>query len=407
MQNNKLIYLDYHATTPTDPRVVEAMLPYFSEKFGNPHARSYALAWDAESDVEKARGSIAKLINATPKEIIFTSGATEANNLAIKGVMEFYSQQGKNHLIVSQIEHKCVLSSAKYLSNQGFDVTFLPVQENGIISLTDLENAITDKTALVSIMAVSNEIGTIQPITEIGKLCRAKGVFFHTDAAQAVGKIPIDVNASNIDLLSLSGHKMYGPKGVGALYVRRRPRVRVLPQTHGGGQERNMRSGTLPTPLCVGLGKAAEIAMEEMATDAKRVKELTNLLKDTIQNALPKVVLNGDAENRVYNNLNLSFVGVEGESLLMGINSLIAISSGSACTSSSLEASYVLKAIGVADEIANSSIRFGLGKYNTADEVTTAANHIVNVVQKLRDMSPIWEMLEAGIDLNKVQWAEH
>ncbi|MDR0485083.1 MAG: IscS subfamily cysteine desulfurase [Alphaproteobacteria bacterium] len=407
MENNKVIYLDYQATTPTDPRVVEKMLPYFFDNFGNPHSRNHSIGWSAEEAVEDARKNIAKLINANAKDIIFTSGATEANNLALKGVMEFYGKQGKNHLIISSIEHKCILSSAYDLEEKGFEITILPVEINGIIDLEKLKNAITDKTALVSIMAVNNEIGTIQPIKEIGAICREKGVFFHTDAAQAVGKIPMDVEACNIDLMSISAHKMYGPMGIGALYVRRKPRVRVLAQMHGGGQERGIRSGTLPLPLCVGFGEAARLATVEMDEETKRLTMLSKKFKDGINKALRVVYLNGDAEKRICTNLNMSFAGVEGESLLMGLNKYIAVSSGSACTSASLESSYVLKAIGLPDELAHTSIRFGIGRFTTEQDIDTALEKIITTVNRLREMSPIWEMMEAGIDLSTIQWAEH
>lgn len=407
MSENKVIYLDYQATTPTDPRVVEKMVPYFYEKFGNPHSRNHSIGWEAEAAVEEARENIAKLINANKKDIAFTSGATEANNLALKGVMEFYGAQGKKHLIVSSIEHKCVLASAYNLEEKGYEVTILPVEKNGIINLEMLKAAIKPETALVSIMAVNNEIGTIQPIKEIGKICREKGVFFHTDAAQAVGKMPIDVEECNIDLMSISAHKMYGPMGIGALYIRRKPRVRVLAQMHGGSQERGLRSGTLPTPLCVGFGEAAVIAMKDMESDKQRILTLANKFKDGLQTALKRVHINGDATNRIYSNLNISFEGVEGESLLMGLNKYIAVSSGSACTSASLESSYVLKAIGLEDEMAHTSIRFGLGRFTTEADVDLALEKVIATVNRLRAMSPIWDMLEAGIDLKTIQWAEH
>lgn len=407
MSENKLIYLDYQATTPTDPRVVDKMVPYFFEKFGNPHSRNHAVGWNAEEAVEQARENIAKLINANKKEIIFTSGATESNNLALKGVMEFYGKQGKKHLIISAIEHKCVLATAYDLEEKGYKVTILPVEVNGIIDLEKLKSAITEETALVSIMMVNNEIGTIQPVKEIGKICREKGVFFHTDAAQAVGRIPVDVEENNIDLMSISSHKMYGPMGIGALYVRRKPRVRVLAQMHGGFQERGLRSGTLATPLCVGFGEAATIALKEMPEEIKRITALATKFKNGINSALKCVQLNGDEKNRIYSNLNISFAGVEGESLLMGLNNYIAVSSGSACTSASLESSYVLKAIGLEDELAHTSIRFGLGRFTTEEEIDRALEKIISTVNRLREMSPIWEMMEAGIDLKTIQWAEH
>ncbi len=407
MPENKLIYLDYQATTPTDPRVIEKMIPYFYENFGNPHSRNHAVGWKAEEAIEQARENIAKLINTNKKDIIFVSGATEANNLALKGVMEFYGKQGKKHLIISAIEHKCVLASAYDLEEKGYKVTILPVEVNGIVDLEKLKSAITNETALVSIMMVNNEIGTIQPIKEIGSICREKGVFFHTDAAQAVGKIPVDVEECNIDLMSVSAHKMYGPMGIGALYIRRKPRVRVLAQMHGGFQERGIRSGTLPTPLCVGFGEAATIALKEMDEEMKRITSLSKKLKDGINNSLKSVYLNGDAERRIYSNLNMSFAGVEGESLLMGLNNHIAVSSGSACTSASLESSYVLKGIGLEDELAHTSIRFGLGRFTTEQEIDMALEKIISTVNRLREMSPIWEMMEAGIDLKTIKWSEH
>ncbi len=404
---NKIIYLDYQATTPTDPRVVDKMIPYFYEKFGNPHSRNHPIGWQAEEAVEAARDSVAKLIGANSKDIIFTSGATESNNLALKGVMEFYVKEGRNHLIISAIEHKCILATAHDLEEKGFKVTTLPVGLDGIVSLDDLKNAITDKTALVSIMAVNNEIGTIQPIKEIGKICREKGVFFHTDAAQAIGKMPVNVDECNIDLMSISGHKFYAPMGIGALYIRRRPRVRVLAQMHGGSQERGIRSGTLATPLCVGLGEACEIAMREMGEEMKRLEHLGKHFKDSLRTALRCVYINGDEERRIPTNLNMSFAGVEGESLLMGLNKYIAVSSGSACTSASLESSYVLKSIGLEEELAHTSIRFGIGRFTTEEDLNFAIGKIVATVNRLRDMSPIWEMMEAGIDLKTIQWAEH
>src|SRR5882757_5216772 len=332
-RNDQPIYLDYQATTPMDPRVLEAMMPYFTYKFGNPHSRSHSYGWEAEEGVEKARAQVAKLIGADEKEVIFTSGATESNNLAIRGVAEFYKDR-KNHVVTTVTEHKCVLDTCRHLEQNGFDVTYLPVQKNGLIDLEELRAAITDKTVVVSIMAVNNEIGVIQPLEEIGKICREKKTFFHTDAAQAAGKIPLDVEAMNIDLMSISGHKIYGPKGIGALYVRRKPRVRLVPLIVGGGQERGFRSGTLPTPLCVGIGEAAEIAMKEMDAESKRLAKLTD------------IHVNGDLEHRIPGNLNIGFAYVEGESLMMGIKGL-SVSSGSACTSASLEPSYVLRALGV------------------------------------------------------------
>ncbi|MBI4968040.1 MAG: IscS subfamily cysteine desulfurase [Rhodospirillales bacterium] len=399
------IYLDYQATTPCDPRVVEAMLPYFTEKFGNPHSRSHFYGWEAEEATENAREQIAHLIGADAKDVIFTSGATESNNLALKGVASFYKDR-KDHVITLATEHKCVLDTCRHLEMEGFRVTYLPVGKNGLVDLDTLKAAIDDKTVLVSIMAVHNEIGVIQPLAEIGKLCRAKGVFFHTDAAQATGKIPLDVEAMNIDLLSISGHKVYGPKGIGALYVRKKPRVRVNPLINGGGQERGMRSGTLPTPLCVGLGEACAIAAKEMPAEAKRILALRNKFLKSVTGRLPEVYLNGDLDQRVPGNLNLSFAYVEGEGLMMGIKE-VAVSSGSACTSASLEPSYVLRALGVGDELAHTSLRIGFGRQTTEAEVNFAADLLVERVSKLREMSPLWEMAQQGIDIKSVQWAEH
>ena len=342
-------------------------MPYFTHQFGNPHSRSHSYGWEAEEGVEKARGQVAKLIGADEKEVIFTSGATESNNLAIRGVAEFYKDR-KNHIVTTVTEHKCVLDTCRHLEQQGFEVTYLPVQKNGLIDLEALRAAVTDKTVVVSVMAVNNEIGVIQPLAEIGKICREKKAFFHTDAAQAAGKIPLDVEAMNIDLMSISGHKIYGPKGIGALYVRRKPRVRLVPLIVGGGQERGFRSGTLPTPLCVGLGEAAEIAMNEMEGEAKRLAKLQARMLKGLQDRLPEIFVNGDLEHRIPGNLNISFAYVEGESLMMGIKNL-AVSSGSACTSASLEPSYVLRALGVEEEMAHTSLRIGLGRFTTEHEV--------------------------------------
>jgi len=402
---NAPLYLDYQATTPTDPRVVEKMLPYFTEKFGNPHSRTHHYGWEAEKAVEEARARIASLIGASPKEIIFTSGATESNNLALKGVARFYKDK-KNHIITCVTEHKCILDSCRHLEQEGFQVTYLPVRENGLIDLQQLEAAISENTAIVSIMSVNNEIGVIQPIREIGALCRANKVFFHTDAAQAVGKIPLDVEDMNIDLMSISGHKVYGPMGIGALYVRRRPRVRLVAMINGGGQERGMRSGTLPTPLCVGLGEACAIAEKEMAAETERLKMLRDRFYDGINARLDEVYLNGDLEHRIPGNLNLSFAYVEGEGLMMGVNDL-AVSSGSACTSASLEPSYVLRALGVEEELAHTSLRIGLGRFTTEEEVDYAVDKIASEVERLRQMSPLWEMAQDGIDIKSIEWAEH
>ena len=404
------LYMDNHATTPLDPRVLEAMMPYFTGKFGNAASRNHAFGWEAEEAVEHARGQIAKLINCTAKEIIFTSGATESNNLAIKGIAEMYREKG-NHIITQVTEHKAVLDTCKKLEKMGYRVTYLPVQADGLIDLDDLKRAIVkegpDKTILVTIMYANNEIGVVQPIREIGKICHEAGVLFHTDAVQAVGKIPVDVQGDNIDVLSLSAHKIYGPKGVGALYVRRRnPRVQITEQINGGGHERGMRSGTLNVPGIVGLGKACEIAGAEMAAEGERERELRDYLRQKLESHLDYVQVNGNMEHHLPGNLNMSFVYVEGESLLMGIND-IAVSSGSACTSATLEPSYVLKALGLGDEIAHSSIRFGLGRFNTRAEVDYVADKLIDVVKKLRELSPLYEMVKEGIDLSKIEWAAH
>jgi cysteine desulfurase len=404
-RNDQPIYLDYQATTPMDPRVLEAMMPYFTYKFGNPHSRSHSYGWEAEEGVEKARGQVAKLIGADEKEVIFTSGATESNNLAIRGVAEFYKDR-KNHIVTTVTEHKCVLDTCRHLEQQGFDVTYLPVQKNGLIDLDVLRAAVTDKTVVVSIMAVNNEIGVIQPLAEIGKICREKKAFFHTDAAQAAGKIPLDVEAMNIDLMSISGHKIYGPKGIGALYVRRKPRVRLVPLIVGGGQERGFRSGTLPTPLCVGLGEAAEIAMKEMDAESKRLAKLQARMLKGLNAKLTDIHVNGDLEHRIPGNLNIGFAYVEGESLMMGIKGL-SVSSGSACTSASLEPSYVLRALGVEEDMAHTSLRIGLGRFTTEQEVDTAVDELVRHVKKLREMSPLWEMAQEGVDIKSIEWAAH
>lgn len=398
------IYMDYQATTPMDPRVLEAMMPYFTEKFGNPHSRSHKFGWDAEEAVEDARQSVANLINADPREIIFTSGATEANNLAIRGVAEFYKDK-RNHIITLATEHKCVLDTARHLSQEGFEVTYLPVQENGLVDLEQLKLAIKDNTLLVSIMAVNNEIGVIQPLREIGKICRERGIFFHTDAAQAFGKIPLDIKEMNIDLMSISGHKIYGPMGVGALFVGRNPRVRLNAMIHGGGQERGMRSGTIPMPLVVGLGEAARIAGREMADEQKRLKEFFDYFTDSLMK-IPHVFLNGDRTRRYHGNINLSFSCIEGESMIGAIKN-IAVSSGSACTSASLEPSYVLRALGVDEELAHTSIRFGIGRFTTKEELDFAISCVTNAIDRLRELSPLWEMLQEGVDLKSINWAQH
>ncbi len=400
------IYLDNHATTPMDPRVFETMRPYFVEIFGNAASRNHSFGWLAEEAVEKGRKQVASIIGATNKEIVFTSGATESNNLAIKGVAQMYAEKG-NHIITAATEHKAVLDTCKHLEKEGCRVTYLPVKQNGLVDLDQLREAITDKTILISIMYANNEIGVLQPIAEIGKIAREKGVFFHTDATQAVGKVPVDVNKDNIDLLSISAHKMYGPKGVGALYVRRRnPRVQLTAQMDGGGHERGMRSGTLNVPGIVGLGAACEIAQKEMAEETKRTSYLRDKLKDRLLASLDEVYINGTMESRLPNNLNISFAYVEGESLLMGIND-IAVSSGSACTSATLEPSYVLKALGAGDDLAHSSIRFGIGRFNTEEEVDYVTEKVIDVVKKLRELSPLYEMHKEGIDLTKVEWTAH
>ncbi|MCB2081585.1 MAG: IscS subfamily cysteine desulfurase [Hyphomicrobiales bacterium] len=406
-QNNlKLpVYLDYQATTPTDPRVVEKMLPYFTEKFGNPHSRSHAYGWEAEEACEKAREQIATLIGANPKEIVFTSGATESNNLAIKGVSRFYRDK-KDHIITVVTEHKCVLDACRHMEREGVSVTYLPVEPNGLLDLEKLKAAITEKTLMVSVMAVNNEIGVIQPIAEIGKICREHGVFFHTDAAQAFGKMPLNVEEMHIDLMSISGHKIYGPKGIGVLFVRRRPRVRLEPIINGGGQERGMRSGTLPTPLVVGLGEAAAIAAKEMGAESARIHVLSERFYQAIVKDIPDVYLNGDVEQRIPGNMNLSFAYIEGESMIMAIRDL-AVSSGSACTSASLEPSYVLRALGLDEELAHTSIRFGFGRFTTDEEVDYAIEVVKRNIQRLREMSPLWEMVQEGIDLKSIEWAGH
>ena len=400
------IYMDNHATTPLAPRVLEAMMPYLTGIFGNAASRNHSFGWEAEAAVEKAREQIAKLIGATAKEIIFTSGATESNNLAIKGVAEMYSERGK-HIITQVTEHKAVLDTCKRLEKSGFRITYLPVQADGLIDIEDLKRAMDSETILVSIMYANNEIGVIQPIAEIGKLCHEKGVLFHCDGVQAVGKIPVNVLTDQIDLLSLSAHKIYGPKGVGALYVRRRnPRVQISEQINGGGHERGMRSGTLNVPGIVGLGKACELSGEEMVAESKRLNELRDYLKNKLETALDYTQVNGNMQHHLPGNLNMSFVYVEGESLLMGIND-IAVSSGSACTSATLEPSYVLKALGLGDDVAHSSIRFGLGRFNKKEEVDYVADKIISVVRHLRELSPLYEMVKEGIDLTKIEWAAH
>ena len=400
------IYMDYHATTPVDPRVVEAMVPFFTQHFGNPASRNHAFGWEAEEAVDEARKNVADLIGASAKEVIFTSGATEANNLAIKGVAEMYREKG-NHVITCVTEHKAVIDTCKKLEKQGGRVTYLPVQKDGRIDLDQLRDAITDKTILITIMAANNEIGVLQPIAEIGALAKEKGVLFHTDAVQAAGKVPFDVNQNKADLVSISAHKMYGPKGVGALYVRRRnPRVLLAEQISGGGHERGMRSGTLNVTGIVGFGKAAAIAKAEMPTESERLRGLRDKLNAALHASLDEIFINGSMEHRLPHNLNISFAYVEGESLLMGIND-VAVSSGSACTSASLEPSYVLKALGAGDDLAHSSIRFGLGRWSTEEEVGYVVEKLTSVVRRLREMSPLYEMVKEGVDLSTMQWVTH
>ena len=398
------IYLDNHATTRMDPRVLDAMLPYFTEYFGNAASRNHEFGWVAEQAVDKARKQIADLIGATPREIIFTSGATESDNLAIKGVAEMYAEKG-NHIITAATEHKAVLDTCKKLEKHGYRVTYLPLKGDGLIDLDMLRESFTDKTILVSIMYANNEIGVIQPVAEIGKMCRERGVLFHTDGVQAIGKVPVNVNTDNIDIMSITGHKLYGPKGAGALYVRRKnPRVQITAQMDGGGHERGMRSGTLNVPGIVGLGKACAIASEEMSREAVQLGALRDRLRDRIMSRLDETYINGTMEHRLPGNLNISFAYVEGESLLMGIND-IAVSSGSACTSATLEPSYVLKALGTGDDLAHSSIRFGIGRFNTAAEVDYVADRVIETVERLRELSPLYEMAKEGINLKDVKWA--
>jgi cysteine desulfurase len=400
------IYMDNNSTTRVDPRVVEAMLPYFTEKFGNAASRSHPFGWESEAAVEEARELIAAIIGATAKEIIFTSGATESDNLAIKGVAAMYRKKG-NHIITQATEHKAVLDTCKRLERDGCQVTYLPVDKYGQVHADQVREAMTDKTVLVSIMAANNEIGTVQPIAAIGKLCKEKGVLFHTDGVQAIGKVPVDVEEMGIDLLSLTAHKIYGPKGIGALYVRKRdPRVRLEPQIDGGGHERGMRSGTLPVPSIVGFGAACDIARREMKEESARTFRLREKLRKGIMDRLPETYLNGHPTERLPGNANISFAYVEGEGMMMGIKD-VAVSSGSACTSASLEPSYVLRALGVGDELAHSSIRFGIGRFNTEAEIDYVIEHVVQEVHRLREMSPLYEMVQQGIDIKKIEWAAH
>ena len=400
------VYMDNHSTTPMDPRVLEAILPYFTEKFGNAASRNHQFGWEAEEAVENARKQIAKLIHCDAKELVFTSGATESDNLALKGVVEMYKDKG-NHIITAPTEHRAVLDTCKSLEKRGIQVTYLPVDKEGRVNPEDVRRAITDKTILISIMLANNEIGTINPIAEIGKIAKEKGILFHCDATQGVGKIPVDVNQLAVDLMSFTAHKIYGPKGIGALYVRKKaPRVRLVPQIDGGGHERGMRSGTLPVPLIVGFGKAVELCDNEMATESKRIAAMRDRLQSQIMGTLDECYLNGHPTERLPNNLNISFAYVEGEALLMGVKE-IALSSGSACTSATLEPSYVLRALGVGSDLAHSSIRFGLGRFNTDEEVDYTAKRMIEAVTRLREMSPLYEMAKEGIDLKSVQWAVH
>ena len=398
------IYLDYSATTPVDPRVAQKMIPYLTEHFGNPASRSHAYGWEAEKAVEEAREQVAALLNADPREIVWTSGATEGNNLAIKGAASFYKSKGK-HIITVKTEHKAVLDTVRELERQGFSATYLEPAANGLISVEQLAAAIRPDTVLVSVMMVNNEIGVIQPIAEIGELCRAKGIIFHCDAVQAAGKLEIDTQKLKVDLLTVTAHKVYGPKGIGALYVRRKPRVRIEPQIHGGGHERGLRSGTLATHQIVGMGEAFRIAKQEMAADNERIRALRDRLWSGLR-GLEEIYANGDMEHRIAHNLNLSFNFVEGESLVMAIKE-VAVSSGSACTSASLEPSYVLRALGRSDELAHSSIRFTIGRYTTLEEIDFTVDLLLRKIGKLRDLSPLWEMYKEGVDLNTVQWAAH
>lgn len=399
------VYLDYSATTPVDPRVAVKMFTYLCDKFGNPASRSHAYGWEAEKAVEEARANVAAYINADPREIVWTSGATEADNLAVKGAAHFYKDKGK-HLITVKTEHKAILDSMRHLEEEGFEVTYMDVQENGLLDLKALEAAIRPDTTLVSVMGVNNEIGVIQDISAIGELCRSKGIIFHCDATQAVGKMDLDMQKLKVDLLSLSGHKVYGPKGIGALYVRRKPRVRLEAQIHGGGHERGMRSGTLATHQIVGMGEAYRIMKLEQAEEMKRERRLRDRLLEGIRKNIPEVVINGDMEHRACTNLNVSFKYIEGESLMMAVKDL-AVSSGSACTSASLEPSYVLKALGRDDELAHSSIRFTLGRFTTEEEIDFAIETLTREVARLREMSPLWEMHKEGVNLADVKWSEH
>jgi len=397
--------MDFQSTTPLDPRVLDKMLPYLTEEYGNPHSKSHVYGWEAEKAVEKAREHVANIIGADSKEIIFTSGATESNNLALKGIAEF-NKDKKKHIITTQTDHKCVLDTCRHLQKEGFEVTYLPVQKNGLLDLEVVKNNIRKDTLILSALFVNNEIGVIQPIKELGKLCRENNVYFHSDGAQAVGKIPINVNEMNLDLLSISGHKIYGPKGVGALYVRRKPRVRILPIINGGGQERGLRSGTLPTPLCVGIGEACRLAKEDLEYDYNHIKTLSDKLYKGLKDNIQHIYLNGDEKMRYPGNLNISFAYVEGESLIMAIKE-VSLSSGSACTSATLEPSYVLRALGVDEELAHTSLRIGIGRFTTEKEVDFTVDLISKAVSKLRSLSPLWEMVQEGIDIKNIKWTQH
>lgn len=404
MQTKRPVYLDYSATTPCDPRVVEAMIPYLSEDFGNPASRSHSYGWTAEEAVESARQRVAELVGADPREIVWTSGATESINLALKGAAHFYRDRGQ-HIITVKTEHKATLDTCRELEREGYDVTYLDVQENGLIDLAELETAMRTDTIIVSVMFVNNEIGVIQPIAAIGELCRSRGIVFHVDAAQATGKVQVDLQTLKVDLMSFSAHKTYGPKGIGALFVRRRPRVRIEAQIHGGGHERGMRSGTLPTHQCVGMGEAFRLARLEMQQENQRIQALRDRLVTGLT-AMEEVYVNGDLEHRVPHNVNISFNYVEGESLIMSIKD-VAVSSGSACTSASLEPSYVLRALGRSDELAHSSIRFTIGRFTTEADVDFTVNLVRQKIEKLRELSPLWEMYKDGVDLNTIKWAAH
>ncbi len=401
------IFMDNHATTPVDPRVVDEMVPYFTKNFGNAASRNHAFGWTAEAAVDKARERIASLLGGSPKEIVFTSGATESNNLAIKGAASFYRKRG-NHIVTLATEHKAVIDTCKRLSREGYEITFLTPQQNGLVTPEQVANAVTDKTTVVSIMFVNNEIGVIQPIAEIGAAIKQKNpkCLFHCDAVQGAGKIPFDVETMKVDLVSISAHKMYGPKGVGALWVRRKPRVRIDPLIDGGGHERGMRSGTLAVPLIAGFGKACELAQTEMAEESVRIAGLRDVLYSKLSKGLTDIYVNGSEEHRIHGNLNVSFAFVEGESLLMALKD-VAVSSGSACTSASLEPSYVLRALGVGDELAHTSIRFGIGRFNTQEEIDYVADHVIFAVKRLRELSPLWEMHQEGVDISKIEWAAH